>query len=111
MEKIIVKSQEDWDNVPTDFKGYVYIDAPDNAKIIITENKGSSTIARGRSLVEVRNSTRVTAKDNTKVEARDTSKIKAWDNTTVEARDTSKIKVWNSAQVETRDKSRSVYFR
>lgn len=72
MSEIIVKSQLDYDNIPDDFKGYVYIQA--NSKIMISKTKGS-----------------VIARENSSVEARENSSVEAWGNSSVVARGNTQV--------------------
>ena len=44
MEKIIIKSQEEWDDIPNNFKGDIVIDAASIEHITISEQKGNNIV-------------------------------------------------------------------
>ena len=66
MNEITVRTQAEWDAVPKDFDGYIYIKS-ESGRIIIAERKGCSVVARGNSSVEARENSSVEATGNTQV--------------------------------------------
>ena len=80
MEEIVVKSQNDWDDVPKKFQGDVYIQSPSGSRLVIAERKGYTVVARGNSQVVARGNSQVVAWENSQVEAWENSQVEAWGN-------------------------------
>jgi hypothetical protein len=98
MSEIIVKSQLDWDQIPDDFKGYIYIQS--DTRITITERKGCKVVALDNSSVLALGNSSVEAWDNSSVEAWGNSSVKALDNSSVVALDNSVVEAWDNSVVE-----------
>ena len=92
LEKIIVRTQEELDSIPLDFKGRIYIKfgTRDN-KAIVTNRYYLSVIAWDNSNVE--------AYENSNVIARDNSNIVAWENSSIVACDNSSVVAWENSNV------------
>jgi len=119
MSEIIVKSQLDWDQIPDDFKGYIYIQS--DTRIVVEKRKGCKVVARDNSSVLAYGDSSVVALENSSVVAWENSVVNAWDNSVVEARgnssivargnssvwalDNSVVKAWGNSSVEARDNS------
>lgn len=71
MQEIIVKSQAEWDAIPKEFQGHIYIQSPRENRLIIAEHKGFRVIARENSSV--------VAWENSSVGARGNSSVVAWE--------------------------------
>ncbi len=84
MAEIIVTTQAEWNAIPKDYDGYIYIKSPKNQRIVIVEHKGI----------------RVVARDNSSVEAWDNSSVEAWGNSSVVARENSSVEAWGNSSVE-----------
>ena len=114
---ITVKSQEELDMIPADFKGQIYIEfgtffnraivskryarsvvARENSSVEAWEN--SSVVARGNSSVVARENSSVVARENSSVEARENSSVEAWGNSSVEAWENSSVEAWENSSVE-----------
>ena len=119
MREITVKTQKEWDDVPKEFEGHIYIQSKE--KIVIAQRKGFCVVARGNSsvvawenssVVAWENSS-VVARENSSVEARGNSSVVAWENSSVEARENSSVEArgnssvvaWGNSSVEARGNS------
>ena len=127
LDDVIVRTQEELDSIPLDFKYRIYIKfgtrdnraivtnkyyssviAWENSNVVAWEN--SSVIALGNSIVVARNNSsieacensNVLARDNCSVVARGNSNVIARDNTSVLARDTSHVDAWDNSNVVAR---------
>jgi hypothetical protein len=109
MEEIIVKTQEELDKIPDDFKGLIIIRGGTAwNKIYVKKSYYYRVEARGNSSVEAwenssvvawENSS-VVARGNSSVEARGNSSVEAWENSSVEARENSSVVAWGNSSVE-----------
>ena len=99
MTEIIVKSQQEFDAIPQDFDGRVYIKSPRGVRIIVTNRKGSVE-ARENSSVEAWGNSSVVAWENSSVEARENSSVVARENSSVEAWENSSVEAWGNSSVE-----------
>ncbi len=78
LEEIVVKNQKELDEIPSDFKGQIYIEFGIWCKKAIVSKKYSrSVVARGNSSVE--------AWENSSVVAWGNSSVEAWENSSVVA--------------------------
>jgi hypothetical protein len=112
MSEIIVKTQQEFDNIPDEFKGYIYIQSEPDSRIIIAKRKGiivawgnSSVVARENSSVEAWGNSSVEAWGNSSVVARENSSVEAWGNSSVVARENSSVEAWENSSVEARENS------
>ena len=92
MSQIIVKSQQEWDDIPKEFDGYIYIQSPRENRLIVAERKGFR--------VEARENSSVVAWGNSSVEARGNSSVVAWGNSSVEAWGNSSVEAWENSSVD-----------
>jgi len=125
IEEIIVKTQEELDMIPLDYKGRIYIEfgtlwdraivknkyyksvvarenssveAWGNSSVVAREN--SSVEAWGNSSVVARENSSVVARGNSSVEARENSSVEARENSSVVARENSSVEAWENSSVE-----------
>jgi hypothetical protein len=105
MSEVTVKTQKDWDAIPNDFNGVIYINAAKETIIIVRERKGWRVEAWDNSSVEAWDNSSVVARDNSSVEAWDNSSVVARDNSSVVARDNSSVEAWDNSSVVARDNS------
>ncbi len=91
LSEITVKTQEELDLIPLDFKGRIYVDCGRRDWLQIRNNYYSSVVARGNSSVE--------AWENSSVVARGNSSVVAWGNSSVEARENSSVVAWGNSSV------------
>ena len=61
ISEIIVRTQKEWDNIPKEFDGYIYIQNADSC-IIVAERKGISVEAWEHASVEARDYSSVEAR-------------------------------------------------
>ena len=97
MKEIIVKTQQELDQLPESFGEYttIIIKSEPNDLIIVKNDRGSShVIARGSSHVE--------AWGSSHVEAWESSHVEAWGSSHVIARGSSHVVAWESSHVEAR---------
>ena len=98
LNDITVKSQDELDAIPLDFKGRIYIQFGTYYNPAIVRNKYYRTVvARDNSSVE--------AWDNSSVEAWDNSSVVAWDNSSVVACGNSSVVAWGNSSVVAWDNS------
>ena len=101
LTEIIVKSQEELDNIPLDFKGRIYIEFGTYWDKAIVKNKYYySVVARGNSSVEARGNSSIEAWGNSSVEARGNSSIVALENSSIVARENSSIEALENSSIE-----------
>ena len=101
LAEITVKSQEELDMIPLDFKGRIYIEFGDCFKPAIVNNcYGLSVVARGNSSVVARGNSSVVAWENSSVEAWENSSVVAWENSSVKAWENSSVEAWENSSVE-----------
>ena len=122
LTEITVKTQEELDQIPKDFKGTVYIEfgtnfspaiirerfgyrvvAQENSSVVAREN--SSVEAWGNNSVEAWGNSSVVARGNSSVVARENSSVEAWGNSSVEARGNSSVVARENSSVEARENS------
>jgi len=120
--EITIKSQEELDMIPLNFKGRIYIEfGTYSNKAIVKHNyyyrveaRGSSSVlAWGNSSVKALGNSSVVAWDNSSVEARGNSSVEAWGNSSVvawgnssvEALGNSSVVAWDNSSVEARGNS------
>ena len=100
LTEITVKSQEELDMIPLDFKGRIYIEFGDYYNSAIINNCYKiSVVARGNSRVEARGNSSVVAWENSSVEAWESSSVEAWENSRVEAWENSRVVARGNVQV------------
>jgi len=128
LNEITVKNQQEFDAIPQDFEGCIYIGSPRGVRIVITGRKGyiiawenssveawgnssvvawknSSVVARGNSSVEAWGNSSVEARENSSVEAWGNSSVVAWENSSVVARGNSSVEAWGNSSVVARGNS------
>lgn len=103
MSEIIVKSQLDWDQIPDDFKGYIYIQS--DTRIVVEKRKGCKVVALGNSSVLVLRDSSIVARNNSSVVAWENSLVEAWDNSSIEALENSSVIARGNSLVEARGDS------
>ncbi len=109
--EITVKSQEELDAIPDDFKGRIYIQCA--TKIYVKKSyyqrvearENSSVVARGNSSVVARGNSSVVARENSSVEAWENSSVVAWENSSVVAWGNSSVVAWGNSSVVARENS------
>ena len=108
LTEVIVKTQEDLDNIPLDFRGRIYIEGGTRVDKIVIKNKyyyrveareNSSVVAWGNSSVVARENSSVVAWENSSVEARENSSVVAWENSSVEAWENSSVDGNGNSQI------------
>ena len=92
LTEITVKSQEELDMIPLDFKGRIYIGFGDRFKPAIVNNRYELSV------VAWENSS-VVAWENSSVVAWENSSVEAWENSRVEARGNSSVVARGNVQV------------
>ena len=104
--EIIVKTQEELDTIPVNFRGRIYIEFGTCINCAIVRHRYcGSVVARGNSSVVARGNSFVVARDNSYVAARDNSYVAARDNSSVAARDNSSVEALDNSSVEALDNS------
>jgi hypothetical protein len=96
---ITVKTQKEWDDIPSDFGGIVYINSARETIIIVRERKGWRVEARGNSSVVAWGNSSVVAWENSSVEAWGNSSVEAWGNSSVVAWENSSVVAWENSSV------------
>ena len=103
LAEITVKSQEELDMIPLDFKGRIYIEFGDCFKPAIVKNCYILSVeARGNSSVEAWGNSSVEAWENSRVVARENSSVEAWGNSSVVAWGNSSVEAWGNSSVVAR---------
>ena len=92
LNEITVKSQDELDAIPLDFKGRIYIQFGTYYTPAVVRNKYHRTV------VAMENSS-VVARENSSVEARENSSVVAWGNSSVEARENSSVEARENSSV------------
>ena len=109
LREVTVKTQEELDAIPDDFKGRIYIEGGTPfARIYVRKNyffrvvaRGNSSVeARGNSSVEAWENSSVVAWENSSVVARGNSSVEAWENSSVVAWENSSVVAWGNSSVE-----------
>jgi hypothetical protein len=113
MKTIKIESQEQWDNLPSEFDEYIELQihcnliirgTPKNSQI---DTYGSSQVyAYGSSRVSAHDSSRVSAHDSSRVSAHDSSRVSAHDSSRVSAHDSSRVYAYDSSRVDAYGSSR-----
>ena len=99
METITVKTQAEYDQIPDEFKGYVYIQSPSDKRIIIAKQKGIVEAWENSSVVARENSS-VVARENSSVVARENSSVVAWGNVQIaQCSDYATLKIQGNARI------------
>ena len=100
LDAIVVKSQEELDMIPLDYKGRIYIEFGDCWNRAVVKNRYYyPVIARDNSSIEAWNNSSIVAWNNSSIEARDKSSIVARDNSSIVARDNSSIEAKGNSQI------------
>ena len=108
MTEITVKSQKEFDAIPGDYEGRIYVEFGTLFnKAIINRSFVHSVVAWGNSSVEARGNSSVVARgnssveawENSSVEARGNSFVVARENSSVVARGNSSVEAWGNTQV------------
>ena len=108
LEKIVVKSQEELDDIPLDFEGKIYIEFGSIwDKAIIKNTYYYSVVARGNSSVLARGNSSVEAMEKSSVVAMENSSVVANGNTQIV--DTTDNK-YNKPKIKISGNSRIVYY-
>ena len=106
LTKITVKSQEELDMIPNDFKGRIYIEFGSSLFPAVVRNRYCrSVVARENSSVEARGNSSVVAWENSSVEARENSSVEARGNSSVVARENSSVVARGNSSVVARGNS------
>ena len=92
LDEIIVKSQAELDEIPTDFQGRIYIEFG-------TWYNQAIVSKRYPRYVEARGNSNVVARENSNVEARENSNVEAWENSNVVAWGNSNVEAWGNSNV------------
>ncbi len=101
LSEITVKTQEELDVIPDDFKGRIYIDGGMPwARIYVNKKYYYRVVARENSSVEAWENSSVEAWENSSVVARENSSVVAWGNSSVVARGNSSVVAWENSSVE-----------
>lgn len=84
MQEIIVKSQKDWDEIPKDFGGIIYIQTELGIRIRLNDRKGLRVVAWENSSVEARGNSFVEARENAQiVKMSDQARLKSVGNSRI----------------------------
>ncbi|MDD4564801.1 MAG: hypothetical protein PHE79_04920 [Eubacteriales bacterium] len=106
MNKVIVKSQAEFNAIADDFQGIIEIRNDWQNVIYINRSfRNSSVEAWENSSVEARENSSVVARENSSVEARENSSVVARGNSSVVARGNSSVVAWGNSSVEARGNS------
>ena len=109
LSEITVKSQEELDEIPLDFKGRIYIEFGTHWNKAVVKNKyyysvvareNSSVVARENSSVKAMGNSSVVAWENSSVEAMGNSSVEAMENSSVVAWENSSVVAWGNSSVE-----------
>ena len=100
LNEITVKSQNELDAIPLDFKGIIYIQFGTYYTPAFVRNKYHRTVvARRNSSVVAWENSSVAAFGNSSVEARENSSVVAWENSSVVARGNSSVEARGNSSV------------
>ena len=113
LEKIKVKTQEELDLIPLDFRGSIIIDGEKNNWIAIKNryyksviiSKNSSVKAYGSSYVEAHENSSVRAYGSSYVVAHENSSVEAYRNSSVEAHENSSVEAYDNSSVRAHENS------
>ena len=96
LSEITVKSQEELNEIPLDFKGRIYVEFGTYWNKAVVKNKYYYS-------VEARGNSSVVARENSSVVARENSSVEAWGNSSVVARENSSVEAWENSSVVARE--------
>ena len=100
LEEIVVKSQEELDNIPETFKGIIYIEFGTYLdKAVVSKSYYRSVVALGKSSVVAWENSRVVAWENSSVVAWGNSSVVAWGNSSVVAWENSSVVALENSSV------------
>ncbi len=101
MSDIIVKSQVEFDAIPIDHSGRIFIEFGTryNRAVINRKFNFASVVARGNSSVEAWGNSSVVAWENSSVVAWGNSSVVAWENSSVVAWGNSSVVAWGNSSV------------
>ena len=106
LTSITVKSQDELEMIPGDFKGRIYIEFGSYfCPAIVNKAYARSVVARGNSSVEARGNSSVVARGNSSVEAWENSSVVARGNSSVVARGNSSVEARGNSSVVARGNS------
>ena len=110
MNEIIVKSQEELDNVPLDYHGRIIIKfgTAFNPAILRKFYDNASAELRGNASAELRGNASAELRDNASAELWGNARAVLWGNASAELRDNASAELWGNARVVLRDNARSV---
>jgi hypothetical protein len=104
--EITVRSQEEFNDIPDDYKGRIYIEFGVYGNRAIVDRKFYRSVeARENSSVEAWGNSSVEARENSSVVAWGNSSVEAWENSSVEARENSSVEAWGNSSVVARENS------
>ena len=100
MNEIIVKTQEELDNVPMDYHGRIIIKFGTwlNPAILRKSYDNASAELRGNARAELRGNARAELRDNASAELWDNASAELWDNARVVLRDNARAVLWGNAR-------------
>ena len=101
MSEITVTTQQQFDNLPRDYHGIIYIKfgTPYDRAIVRWRYDFASVVALGNSSVEAFGNSSVEARENSAVKAFGNSSVEAWENSAVEARGNSYVEACGNSSV------------
>ena len=101
MSTITVKTQAEFDAIPIDYCGRIFIEFGTryNRAVVNRKFQFASVVAWGNSSVVARENSSVVARENSSVEARENSSVEAWGNSSVVARENSSVEAWGNSSV------------
>jgi hypothetical protein len=99
LTEITVRTQEELDLIPLDFKGRIYVECGSNDWLQIRHNYYYSVVVNGNSSVMARENSSVRAYGNSYVEARENSSVRAYENSSVEAYGNSSVRAYENSSV------------
>ena len=104
--EITVKSQAEFDMIPDDFQGIIYIEfGVWYNRAVVNRAFRQPVVALGNSSVEAWGDSSVEACDNSSVVARENSYVEAWENSSVVAWENSYVVACGNSSVVARDNS------
>ena len=98
MKIITIKSQKEFDDLPTNFSEYTQIHIISSERVIVN-------VAWENSSVVARENSSVVARENSSVVAWGNSSVVAWENSSVVARENSSVVAWGNSSVVARENS------
>lgn len=103
LKEITVKTQEELDAIPDDFKGQIYIES--NSVIHINKKYHWYVVTLGNSNVKALGNSNVKALGHSHIEALGNSHIEAWENSSIKAKKNSVIEAWENSHVKALENS------